>query len=323
MGNKKNCLRTHNQNTKENNPFCGEQGQVKQTKNSRTPTNFSHANLQNYPEENRPPPAKIANTKKSPVHHMWDSNRDPWSSQNIERPTSLTTSAKSSFVIHEDNINQDNNGYLRSKEFTSTQNAQFPTNIPSTLSSVIAQVPTSHVTSTIGNVKNSTELHNFAKDGSSNSLDIDHILSRTSAAEFRNSCNDTIRSTSSPSTDICERDNDVFSLLQRPNDTLENEALMEDDTTIQGEEAIEDEIIAGTSEEDESVDVTESSPEPVPESVLTAEEYSDDILAHVKRTEVSLRISFTVKVWNILNLHPCLEYPVAFLLSIIFCYVLA
>ena len=112
-----------------------------------------------------------------------------------------------------------------------------------------------------------------------NNSSIDQILSRTSAAEFRNSCNDSIRSTSSPATDIYDRDSDVYSLLQQHNDLLENEAPMEDETTIQE--------ISGTSEEEEIEQIT-SPPQPVSESVLVSDEYSADILAHVKRTEVRL-----------------------------------
>ena len=116
-----------------------------------------------------------------------------------------------------------------------------------------------------------------------NNSSIEQILSRTSAAEFRNSCNDSIRSTSSPATDIYDRESDVYSLLPQHNDLLENEAPMEDETTIQE--------ISGTSEEE--LEQITRPPQPVSESVLVSDEYSADILAHVKRTEVRLDVTLS------------------------------
>merc|ERR1719400_2774131 len=52
---------------------------------------------------------------------------------------------------------------------------------------------------------------------------------------------------------------------------------MEDDTTLQE--------ISGTSEEE--LEEIAKPPQPVPESVLESDEYSADILAHVKRTELN------------------------------------
>ena len=203
---KKHCLRTYNQQTKEN--PTSSQSYSQQARKSQKGTNQSQKHFQSYPDENKPPPAKIANTKNSPPHSTREST------------STLSTSARPSFVIHQDN-----------------------------------------------------------------NPNLDHILSRTSAAEFRNSCNDTIRSTSSPATDILERDNDVFSLLHQHNQILEDENQMDDETTIQGGEENE-EVIAGTSEADELDAVIEIPSQPVSEAVLISEEYSADILAHVKRTEV-------------------------------------
>ena len=87
--------------------------------------------------------------------------------------------------------------------------------------------------------------------------------------------------------DILERD-DVFSLLHQ-HDILEDEDQMDDETTIQGGDENE-EVIIGTSEADSFEAVIERPAQPVSEAVLISEEYSADILAHVKRTEVKKTI---------------------------------
>ena len=122
-----------------------------------------------------------------------------------------------------------------------------------------------------------------------NNASIDQIISRTSAAEFRNSCNDSIRSTSSPATDIFDRDSEVFNLLHQNNELLENEAPMDDEATIHE--------VSGVS--DAEPEVIANPPQPVPESVLVSDEYSADILAHVKRTEVGKYCSFVL--WIIID----------------------
>ena len=129
-------------------------------------------------------------------------------------------------------------------------------------------------------------------NGDLNNPNIDQIISHTSAAEFRNSCNDSIRSTSSPTTDVYERDSEVFSLLHQNNEMLEKEAPMEDDTTLQE--------ISGASEE-ELEEITKP-PQPVPESVLVSDEYSADILTHVKRTEVKNHSWNTIELLNLYSI---------------------
>ena len=178
-------------------------------------------------------------------------------------PTSITTSAKPSFVIHQDDFSPKSNlppyktgfnfgakNVLNTcKETSSTENITDGTEISKALQPITADI---------------------------NNASIDQIISRTSAAEFRNSCNDSIRSTSSPATDIYDRDSEVYSLLHQNNELLENEAPMDDETTIQE--------ISGASEGEP--EIIKRPPQPVPESVLESDEYSADILAHVKRTEV-------------------------------------
>ena len=178
-------------------------------------------------------------------------------------PTSITTSAKPSFVIHQDDLSPKSNllpsksgfnfggkNVLNAfKETSSTENVTNGIEISKTLQPTTADI---------------------------NNTSIDQIISRTSAAEFRNSCNDSIRSTSSPATDIYDRDSEVYSLLHQNNELLENEAPMDDEATIQE--------ISGASEEEP--EIIKRPPQAVPESVLESDEYSADILAHVKRTEV-------------------------------------
>ena len=87
---KKHCVRTHNQ-TKEN----SSQGYNK------SHLNQPHKHFQNSSDENKPPPAKIPNTKASPTHSM---NATYFPNGRNQIPTSTTTSAKPSFVIHQDDL---------------------------------------------------------------------------------------------------------------------------------------------------------------------------------------------------------------------------
>ena len=61
---------------------------------------------------------------------------------------------------------------------------------------------------------------------------------------------------------------------------------MDDDTTLQEDN---EDIVAGTSEDEEVEEVIERSAQAVSEAVLISEEYSEDILGHVKQTEVRMR----------------------------------
>ena len=237
--------------------------------------NQSHKHFQNSSDENKPPPAKIPNTKSSPSH---SSRASYLPTGRILVPTSapITTSTKPSFVIHQDALSPRENLQVAATGFS------FDTkNVENTLQEAMSvenksNLPTiSKGMDTSNGIATSKGLHPMTADFTNTS--IEQILSRTSAAEFRNSCNDSIQSTSSPATDLYDRDSDVYSLLQQHNDLLENEAPMEDDTTIQE--------ISGTSEEEEPEQITKP-PQPVSESVLVSDEYSADILAHVKRTEV-------------------------------------
>ena len=207
----------------------------------------SHKHYQSISDENKPPPAKIPNTKASPSH----STKAVFipTSKN-QTSTSITTSAKPSFVIHQDVLSPQENQ-------------------PATKS--VFSFGGKNVQNTFKDSSNGQSL-----TGDLNNPNIDQIISHTSAAEFRNSCNDSIRSTSSPTTDVYERDSEVFNLLHQNNEMLEKEAPMEDDTTLQE--------ISGASEEE--LEEIAKPPQPVPESVLVSDEYSADILAHVKRTEV-------------------------------------
>ena len=267
-----NCLRTHNQQGKKYATATNQQ-----FKHSRSAAANQDKKDQNYPDENLPPPKKIPNIEVP--HSLWGS--DTWSSAQTSIKTTssnVLASSRPTFVIHEDSYLQQD-GHSRSRDqvlsditgSTASSSSSFP--LPP------LPLPSHLMPSASGSSSSSIEtLH-----GKSNSTipDIDHILYRTSSVEFRNTCNDTIRSTSSPATDICE--NDVFSLVGDHHE----EDLLEDETTMQADDG--DEIVTGTSEEgEEVVDIEQRSPEPVPESVLIAEEYSEDILAHCKRTEVRL-----------------------------------
>jgi hypothetical protein len=281
---KKHCLRAYNQQTKENTTSSHAYSQ--QARKSQKGTNQSLKHFQSYPDENKPPPAKIANTKNSPPHSSRESkNYGLRDTQNVAKSISsaLSTSEKPSFVIHQDNINENLSSYASLKESNySSKTGEHK--IPDTSSapgSLLFQV------SQLKQANSSASTHNsdaHLSVDTSNHPNLDHILSRASAAEFRNSCNDTIRSTSSPATDILERDNDVFSLLRQNNEILEDEDQMDDETTIRGDEENEEAII-GTSEDELEAEI-ERPAQPVSEAVLISEEYSADILAHVKRTEV-------------------------------------
>ena len=285
---KKHCLRTYNQQTKEN--ATSSQSYSQQARKSQKGTNQSQKHFQSYPDENKPPPAKIANTKNSPPHSTRESKS--YASRDIQYvaksiSSTLSTSARPGFVIHQDNISENVSSYASIKE-SNYRGKTGEQKIPDTSSatgSLLMQV------SQLKQGSSSTSTHNSKAEhlsiDVSNNPNLDQIISRTSVAEFRNSCNDTIRSTSSPATDILERDNDVFSLLHQHNEILEDEDQMDDETTIQGDEENE-EVIAGTSEEDELEAVIERPAQPVSEAVLISEEYSADILAHVKRTEVKI-----------------------------------
>lgn len=299
---KKHCLRAYNQQTKEN--TTSSQAYSQQARKSQKGTNQSLKHFQSYPDENKPPPAKIANTKNSPPHSSRESkNYGLRDTQNVAKSISsaLSTSEKPSFVIHQDNINENLSSYASLKESNySSKTGEHK--IPDTSSapgSLLFQV------SQLKQANSSASTHNsnaHLSVDTSNHPNLDHILSRASAAEFRNSCNDTIRSTSSPATDILERDNDVFSLLRQNNEILEDEDQMDDETTIRGDEENEEAII-GTSEDELEAEI-ERPAQPVSEAVLISEEYSADILAHVKRTELNY-----LPKWNYMTKQPDITFP--------------
>ena len=282
---KKHCLRAYNQQAKEN--TTSSEAYSQEARKSQKVTNQTHKHFQSYPDENKPPPAKIANTKNSPPHSTRESRshglRD---AQNATKSISSNfyTSAKQSFVIHQDNLSDNASSFDSMKEsnYRGKIGEQKIPDSSSATGSLPMQVPQLKQGSYTTSIHNSKESENSSIQ-LSNNPNLDNILSRTSAAEFRNSCNDTIRSTSSPATDILERD-DVFSLLHQ-HDILEDEDQMDDETTIQGGDENE-EVIIGTSEADSFEAVIERPAQPVSEAVLISEEYSADILAHVKRTEV-------------------------------------
>ena len=252
-------------------------------------------------DENKPPPAKIANTKSSPNHTKHNlANQvpmnDKWDSGIFQTSATINinNSVKPSFVIHQDSSPKDER-YSVIKECSQNPKEALKESIsiPSSINSLIGHIPSSHH-ATATSIETSKESKHLPSDFSINPS-IDHIISQTSAAEFRNTCNDSIRSTSSPATDIYERENDLFSLLRQQKETLENDELMEDDATLQGDD--EEEDIAA--KQDEEIQSISRQPQPVSETVLITDEYSEDILFHVKRTEVCKykRSVFNVSNW--------------------------
>ena len=285
-------MRTYNQQARQGVASSTANMQMQPLRANRSSTNQTQRGPEDYPDENLAPPRKMANIETSSTHPMWDSNNDPWSTKNIatSTSTSISISSRPSFVIHQDNIQKGGNGHRVETEQNHAQDSSQQIAASNSSCSAIDALPPlplpPHLLATGASV---SSLSGIEKNGIS-IPDINHILARTSSAEFRNSCNDTIRSTSSPATDICERDNDVFSLVGENSECIENEASMEDETTMQGEEIegdeAEDEIVAGTSEEEDEIEEIAKTAQAVSESVLIAEEYTEDILAHVKRTEV-------------------------------------
>lgn len=300
---KKQCLRTHILQTKENIPTNSSLRYAQHDRHKEPVSNQSQINFQCYTDENKPPPAKIPNNKRSPNQSAREPSGDQRFTQTIQTSSSvnITTSGKPNFSIHQDVTSPNVNSYARIKEpGCSKKNSELTSHdIPSSISSILSQVPTSNRTTTSSSFDPSKGLQHLSSDLTTNP-NLGHILSRTSAAEFRNSFNDTIQSTSSPATDVYERDNDVFSLLQQ-NDILENETRMDDDTTLQEDN---EDIVAGTSEDEEVEEVIERSAQAVSEAVLISEEYSEDILGHVKQTEVK-----SLPKWNYMTKQPDITFP--------------
>ena len=77
---------------------------------------------------------------------------------------------------------------------------------------------------------------------------------------------------------------------------METDELVEDDATLQGDDE-EEEIAEKQEEEIQSIS---RQPQPVSETVLISDEYSEDILFHVKRTEVCKYKSTVRYVSNLL-----------------------